>query len=78
MILCSCNVLSERDVRKGLAGCACRPSVGALFRKMGCEAKCGRCTRNIVAAVDRHQAAGLKPCEGDDAYAACASEEIAA
>ncbi|MBM3640682.1 MAG: (2Fe-2S)-binding protein, partial [Alphaproteobacteria bacterium] len=43
MIVCSCNVLSDRDVRDTLGPRSDRPSVAAVFRHMGCEAKCGRC-----------------------------------
>jgi len=72
MILCSCNVVSDRDIRERLRG-GSRPSVGALFRQLGCEAKCGRCARNIVAVVEEHHAAtsecaggGCEDCRVDE------------
>ena len=72
MIVCSCNVVSDRDIRERLGGGA-RPRVGALFRQLGCEAKCGRCARSIVAVVDEHHAAtsecgggGCKDCRVDE------------
>jgi bacterioferritin-associated ferredoxin len=72
MILCSCNVVSDRDIRERLGGRG-RPSVGALFRELGCEAKCGRCARGILAVVDAHHAAtgecaggGCEDCEVDE------------
>ncbi len=75
MILCSCNVVSDRDIRQHLDGCR-RPSVGALFRQMGCEAKCGRCTRNILDVVDEYHQAPEK-CV-DDASADRRVDEMAA
>ncbi len=78
MILCSCNALSDRDVRKTLESCPCRPSVGALFRKLGCEAKCGRCTRNIVAVLDQRPATELQECERDETDDNHLAEEMAA
>jgi len=54
MIVCSCNALSDHDIRARLGAAEERPSPGAVFRSMGCEAKCGRCARNIATVVDRH------------------------
>jgi bacterioferritin-associated ferredoxin len=63
MILCSCNVLSDRDIRERLGDCPSRRSVAALFRQLGCEPKCGRCVRNIVAAMEQQRAATPKDCD---------------
>jgi bacterioferritin-associated ferredoxin len=76
MILCSCNVVSDRDIRERLGG-ACRPSVGGLFRQLGCEAKCGRCTRSILAVMEEHHAA-MNECAGGGAYGECRVDEMAA
>ena len=62
MIGCSCNVLSDKDVRDTVGARGERPSVGAVLRHMGCEAKGGRCARSIVAIVD--QQAGVVREEG--------------
>jgi bacterioferritin-associated ferredoxin len=78
MIVCSCNVLSDRDVRDSLGTRADRPTVGALFRRMGCEAKCGRCVRNIVAIVDQHAATGLDECAGSSDCVSCRLDGLAA
>jgi bacterioferritin-associated ferredoxin len=69
-------VVSDRDIREHL-GRGGRPSVGALFRQLGCEAKCGRCTRNILAVVDQHHAA-VNECAGGGACEDCRAEEMAA
>jgi bacterioferritin-associated ferredoxin len=78
MILCSCNVLSDRDVRESLSARQDRPSVAAVFRNMGCEAKCGRCVRSIVAIVDQHAAARLDECGGTSDCDSCRGDGLAA
>ncbi|MCX7898921.1 MAG: (2Fe-2S)-binding protein [Methylocystis sp.] len=78
MIVCSCNVLSDRDVRESLGARAGRPSVGTVFRHNGCEAQCGRCARSIVAIVDQHVARGLDECAGRGECDSCRADELAA
>ncbi len=75
MILCSCNVLSDREIQAALASGG-RPSVGGLFRSLGCEAKCGRCARSIAAAIEG-SGNGADAC-GGDACQSCGAEERAA
>ena len=46
MIVCSCNVLSDRDVRSALeAERTC--SIRRVYGFLGCRAQCGRCARTI-------------------------------
>lgn len=78
MIVCSCNVLSDRDVRDSLSKRGDRPTVGAVFRHMGCEAKCGRCVRSIVAIVDQHAASRLDECAGSSECDSCRADDLAA
>jgi bacterioferritin-associated ferredoxin len=78
MIVCSCNVLSDRDVRDSLGARAERPSVATVFRNMGCEAKCGRCVRSIVSIVDQHSASALDECAGSGECDSCRADELAA
>ncbi len=78
MIVCSCNVLSDRDIRDSLGATGRRrPSVGAVFRNIGCEAKCGRCAGNIVAIVDQHTASPLED-SGNRACDSCRGDGLAA
>ncbi|ARN80944.1 (2Fe-2S)-binding protein [Methylocystis bryophila] len=74
MILCSCNVLSDREIQSALASGG-RRSVGGLFRSLGCEAKCGRCARSIAAAIEGCSNAA-DACS--DACQSCSAEERAA
>lgn len=75
MILCSCNVLSDRDICAALAGEACRPSVGALFRGLGLEPKCGRCAKNVAAAINGVLGSAAASCDEQDSCAACVAGE---
>jgi chemotaxis protein histidine kinase CheA len=47
MIICSCNVLSDHEVRTAMAADAPPRTAGDLFRCLGCSAQCGRCARSI-------------------------------
>lgn len=54
MIVCSCNVLTDRDVRatlSGNAGIAPR-TAGEVYGCLGCSAQCGRCARTIRRIMD--------------------------
>jgi bacterioferritin-associated ferredoxin len=48
MIVCSCNVLSDDDVRAAVSAAADAPrSARELYGCLGCSAECGRCARTI-------------------------------
>jgi bacterioferritin-associated ferredoxin len=52
MIICSCNVISDRDVNAATKPCgapADRPS--EVFRSLGRAPKCGRCVHSIRASL---------------------------
>ncbi|MBY6240706.1 bacterioferritin-associated ferredoxin [Methylosinus sp. Sm6] len=78
MIVCSCNVLSDGQVRELLGRRSDRPSVGAVFRHMGCEPRCGRCARNISALVDQHASSPSDHCSGAGECDNCRADELAA
>jgi|HubBroStandDraft_1064217.scaffolds.fasta_scaffold12628_3 bacterioferritin-associated ferredoxin len=53
MIVCSCNVLSDHDVRGTLAGNAVAPrTAGQVYGCLGCSPQCGRCARTIRRIMD--------------------------
>ena len=69
MIVCSCNVLSADEIRAcaaGKAGCPFTPA--AVYRHLGCRARCGRCARTIRSILsDAGAARGgcpARPCAG--------------
>jgi bacterioferritin-associated ferredoxin len=48
MILCSCNLISDRDVRACVKPCGAQADRARdVFRGLGRTPKCGRCVRNI-------------------------------
>jgi bacterioferritin-associated ferredoxin len=51
MIVCSCNVLSDRDVRAAVEAEA-RRSTSQVYGCLGCSAACGRCARTIRRLMD--------------------------
>jgi bacterioferritin-associated ferredoxin len=54
MIVCSCNVISDQDVRSTLHHAAkARPrTTGQVYGCLGCSAQCGRCARTIRKIMD--------------------------
>jgi bacterioferritin-associated ferredoxin len=52
MIVCSCNVLSDHDVRAVVAAEARPRSPGQVYGCLGCSAQCGRCARTIRKIMD--------------------------
>lgn len=67
MIICSCNVLSDTQVKSVLAGDASRPRMSSLYASLGCTAKCGRCTRTIKGILEE-----IRPCGAIDRHAIAA------
>ena len=48
MIVCSCNVFTDGDVRTALASSAEAPrNAGDVYECLGCTAQCGRCIVTI-------------------------------
>lgn len=47
MIVCSCNVLSDTDVRGAVASPTPPRSAVQVYGCLGCSPKCGRCATTI-------------------------------
>ena len=52
MIVCSCNVFSDTQVRAVIAGSVERPRMSQVYSSLGCAAQCGRCSHTIKAILD--------------------------
>ena len=52
MIVCSCNVLSDQDVRTACQAETRPRSTGQVYGCLGCSAQCGRCARTIRKIMD--------------------------
>ena len=60
MIVCSCNVFTDHDVRSTLSSGENVPrTTGQVYHCLGCSAQCGRCARTM-AALDRALARGQR------------------
>jgi len=64
MIACSCNVLSDQDVRTAVQAEARPRSTGQVYGCLGCSAQCGRCARTIRRIMDEALGAAATACDG--------------
>ena len=67
MIVCSCNVLSDGDVRTAVSGDRRVRSTGQVYGCLGCSAQCGRCARTIRRIMNEAlngAAEEVAPCNG--------------
>ena len=63
MIVCSCNVLSDHDVRNAVSSAEDLPrNARQLYGCLGCSAECGRCARTIKSIIDEALGACAKNC----------------
>ncbi|MET0430203.1 MAG: (2Fe-2S)-binding protein [Microvirga sp.] len=64
MIVCSCNLLSDGDVKACLTpGPGCPRTPAQVYNCLGCSPNCGRCARTIRSIMDKALAeAGALPC----------------
>jgi bacterioferritin-associated ferredoxin len=67
MIVCSCNVLTDHDVRTAVSGAAAQ-TTGAVYGCLGCSPQCGRCARTIRRIMDEALGAA---CPADGACRSC-------
>jgi bacterioferritin-associated ferredoxin len=52
MIVCSCNVLSDHQVRAAVQGDQNPLSTAQLYECLGCSPQCGRCARTLRRIMD--------------------------
>ena len=52
MIVCSCNVLTDHDVRTAVSAAGSPRTAGQVYGCLGCSAQCGRCVRTIRRIMD--------------------------
>jgi bacterioferritin-associated ferredoxin len=57
MIVCSCNVLTDDDVRSALARIVGPRTAGQIYGSLGCRPQCGCCARTIRQIMDEELAA---------------------
>jgi bacterioferritin-associated ferredoxin len=60
MIVCSCNILSDHDIRAIARDPSYVPArVAAIYHRLGCNAECGRCARTIKKIINEAVATTL-------------------
>jgi bacterioferritin-associated ferredoxin len=59
MYVCSCNVLTDTEVRAVAPAAA---SVSAVYRCLGCRPQCGGCAKTIRRLLDEARAAAACGC----------------
>jgi bacterioferritin-associated ferredoxin len=52
MIVCSCNVFSENEVRRVLERAVRPPRISQVYARLGYTRQCGRCARTIKRIMD--------------------------
>jgi bacterioferritin-associated ferredoxin len=63
MIVCSCNVLTDHDVRSAVTAADALPRTARqVYGCLGCNAECGRCARTIKKILDEALGACAKAC----------------
>jgi bacterioferritin-associated ferredoxin len=65
MIVCSCNVFSDHDVRSAVSGDGKPVTCGQVYGCLGCSAQCGRCARTIRKIMDE----AIKACPAPSSVA---------
>lgn len=71
MIVCSCNVLSCRQIKSTIASDGSGPkTAGEAYDCLGCSPDCGRCARAVRSLLAEARAACASQCSS------CASREI--
>jgi bacterioferritin-associated ferredoxin len=75
MIVCSCNVLSDAQVRETCARADMPRSPFQVYQCLGCSPQCGRCVRTIRAIMDEALGGACDGCPADYPTAGLAPAE---
>jgi len=64
MIVCSCNVLSDHDVRHAVRSAEDLPrNARQVYGCLGCSVECGRCASTVKSIIDEALGACAKACQ---------------
>jgi bacterioferritin-associated ferredoxin len=74
VIVCSCNVLSDTQVRETCGRENGPRSTAQVYQCLGCSPQCGRCARTIRTIMDDALASVCETCPAACPLAAPASE----
>jgi bacterioferritin-associated ferredoxin len=69
MIVCSCNVLSDHDVRQAVSSADDLPrSAKEVYGCLGCSVECGRCVRTVKIILDETLGPCARMCQAGCAH----------
>lgn len=74
MIVCSCNVLSDHEVR-AVARTATHRTTTYIYRCLSCRARCGRCAPTIRKIMDEVLDGGKGGCPDCSVIRAAAADK---
>ncbi|WP_024518185.1 (2Fe-2S)-binding protein [Bradyrhizobium sp. Tv2a-2] len=64
MIVCSCNVITDHDVRNAVSGADdVVRHAKQIYGCLGCSAECGRCARTIKTIIDEALGSCARACQ---------------
>jgi bacterioferritin-associated ferredoxin len=52
MIVCSCNVLTDTEIKDIVNSKTCPRTPGAVYKCLGCSPSCGRCIATLKAIIN--------------------------
>ncbi|MBO9420421.1 MULTISPECIES: (2Fe-2S)-binding protein [Stappiaceae] len=66
MLICSCNVLSDKQLREAAAEMRDDPNgkiptPGSVFRHLGCRPRCGGCFPSVIDIIHENTPENEKP-----------------
>ncbi len=73
MIVCSCNVVTDSEIRATLACVACSRTPFAVYETPGCRLNCGRCIATVRTIINE---ANAGTATGGSSREACGTDAI--
>jgi len=73
MIVCSCNVITDTEIRATLASGSCPRTPFAVYDCLGCRLNCGRCIAIVRTIINE---ANAETATGDSSREACQTDAI--
>jgi bacterioferritin-associated ferredoxin len=61
MIVCSCNVFSDQQLRSTLAKATQRLTMSQIYDRLGRHAQCGRCAHTIRRIMEQVASRAISP-----------------
>lgn len=67
MIICSCNVINDCQIRKCIND-ADKPTVGRIFKQLNCKPECATCVKSIINLINEEKGTGNTFQFGSEVY----------